>query len=131
MADIRDRRELMKLQKLSHDFSICKVTSPEEIDLTRKYCFVSRTDEEISVVCRTKYAPADTVGRSDGWRAFRVEGELDMSLVGIISEITAILAANQIPVFVVSTYNTDYFLIKKELYEKAITILDENGYAIS
>ena len=121
----------MKLQKLSHDFSICKVASLEGVDFAGKYCFISKTDEEISVVCKTKYAPADTIGRSDGWRAFRVEGELDMSLVGNISDITAILAENQIPVFVVSTYNTDYFLVKKEMYEKAITILDENGYGIS
>ena len=121
----------MKLQKLKYDFSICKVAGLEEIDFAHKFCFVSRTDDEISVVCKTKYAPANTIGRSDGWKAFRVEGELDMSLVGIISDISAILAANQIPVFVISTYNTDYFLVKKEMFEKAITLLDENGYAVS
>ena len=60
-----------------------------------------------------------------------MEGSLDFSIVGIISELTGILADNGIAVFVISTFDTDYILVKKEKYEQALTILDDIGYGIS
>ena len=59
----------------------------------------------------------------DGWKAFRIQGVLDFSLIGILAKIATVLADNGISIFVVSTYNTDYVLIKKENYQKALDIL--------
>ncbi|MBQ6529664.1 MAG: ACT domain-containing protein, partial [Clostridia bacterium] len=60
-----------------------------------------------------------------------IEGTLDFSLIGILAKISAILADNKIGIFVVSTYNTDYVLTKAENFEKAVTLLKENGYKIT
>ena len=68
--------------------------------------------------------------RDDGWRAFRIQGVLDFSLVGILSEITGILAEDKIGIFAISTFNTDYILTKKENYQKALDLLDAEGYKI-
>ena len=58
--------------------------------------------------------PKDALERDDGWRAFRIQGVLDFSLIGILSAISAVLAENHIGIFAVSTYNTDYILTKEE-----------------
>lgn len=59
----------------------------------------------------------------DGWKAFRIQGVLDFSLIGILAKIATVLADNGISILAVSTYNTDYVLIKKENYQKALDIL--------
>ena len=90
-----------------------------------------RTDEEISLVCRTESVPQDTAAREDGWRAFRIQGELDFSLIGILAGISAVLAENRIGIFVVSTYNTDYVLTKADDFERALGLLESRGYGIA
>ena len=69
-----------------------------------------------------------TLEKELGWRAFRIEGVLDFSLVGILAKLTGILAERKIPVFAVSTYNTDYLLIKKEKMPFVLQALRENEY---
>ena len=78
------------------------------IDLTRPYCFIGTTDEENSLVCPEEMVPANTVERDDGWRGFRIIGQLDFSLIGILARISKVLASNEIGIFAISTYNTDY-----------------------
>ena len=117
----------MKLEKLDYDLTICKVKTVEDIDWSRDFYFVGKTDEEISLVCRTEDTPEHTIERSDGWKGMRVQGVLDFSLVGILSEISGILAANNIGIFAVSTYNTDYILVKKEDYARALKALATAG----
>ncbi len=120
----------MKIKVLKREFTICKVTDVSQVDFSDKYCFVGKTDEELSLICSTKHAPEETISRSDGWRAFRLEGTLDFSLVGILSELTEVLATNKIPMMAVSTYNTDYILVKKENLEKALLLLEDEDYKI-
>ena len=103
----------MKLKALSYALTVCRLADASEIDLNRDFYFFERTDEELSLVCRTEDTPANTTDRDDGWRAFRIEGVLDFSLIGILSRISTILAENKIGIFAVSTYNTDYILIKE------------------
>ena len=67
---------------------------------------------------------------NDGWKAFRIQGVLDFSLIGILAKIATVLADNGISIFAVSTYNTDYVLIKKENYQKALEVLQTAGYKI-
>ena len=94
------------------------------------FCFTGRTDEEYSLVCRTQEVPFNTVAREDGWKAFRIEGTLDFSLIGILAQIADLLAKENISIFAVSTFNTDYILVKKEREEKALRKLAEQGYQI-
>ena len=120
----------MQLKRLPYDLTVCKLLDVSGIDLTKDFFFIGRTDEEISLVCRTEDTPAATTDRDDGWRGFRIEGVLDFSLIGILSKISGILADNKIGIFAVSTYNTDYILDKKENFEKALRVLGEAGYEI-
>ena len=121
----------MKLKKLPYTLTVCKLETVEQIDLNAGFYFIGRTDEEISLVCRTECTPARTLEREDGWRGFRIEGTLDFSLIGILSPIAAILAENKIGIFAVSTYITDYVLVKEENFDKAMTALGAAGYEIT
>lgn len=120
----------MQLKKLEYDLTVCKLERATDIDLSKDFYFIGRTDEEISLVCKTEDTPDNTTDRDDGWKGFRIEGVLDFSLIGILSKISGILAENEIGIFAVSTYNTDYILVKAENFEKALNVLAGAGYAI-
>ncbi len=121
----------MELKKIDKDFSVCKIKDLSQVNLKDEFYFIGRTDEELSLVCETDSAPAGTLEREDGWKAFRIQGVLDFSLIGILSKISGILADNQIGIFVVSTYNTDYVLVKEGNFEQALRILEKEGYEIA
>ena len=120
----------MEIKKLCDDFSVCRVADYSLVDLTREFVFVGKTDEEASLVCRTKDVPANVTAREDGWKAFRIQGVLDFSLIGILSAISGILAENGIGIFAVSTYNTDYIFTKAESFGRALDALARAGYVI-
>ena len=67
----------------------------------------------------------------DGWRAFRISGTMDLSLIGVLSGITKVLAENGIGVFVISTFDTDYILVRKVNAERTIDVLSLAGYVWS
>ena len=120
----------MKLKTLRYSFTVCKLLKIDNINLNTEFCFIGKTDEEISLVCKTEDTPVDTLERDDGWRGFRIEGVLDFSLIGILSELSAVLAENKIGIFAVSTYNTDYILVKEENFDRALNVLASEGYII-
>ena len=121
----------MELEKLEYDLTVCKVSDISSVDLAKDFYFIGRTDEELSLVCRTEDTPAGIVKREDGWRCFRIRGELDFSLVGILSKISGILAENRIGIFAVSTYNTDYVFVKEENFDKALSALEKGGFSVT
>lgn len=121
----------MKLKAIEHDFTVCKVRDISQVDFNDEFCFLGKTDEEISLVCRNEKTPLNTVEREDGWKAFRIEGILDFSLVGILSGISAVMAENEIGIFALSTFNTDYVLVKKHNFERAVNALREAGYEVT
>ena len=120
----------MEIRKLNQDFSVCKVMDYSLVNMDAEYSFIGKTDEEKSLVCITGDVPSNVIERDDGWKGFRIQGVLDFSLIGILSKIAEILAENSISIFAISTYYTDYVLIKKEKYQKALDILEHSGYEI-
>ena len=120
----------MELKKLPFDLTVCKVASLEDVDLSAGFFFLGKTDKELSLVCRTEDTPAHTTERDDGWNGFRIEGVLEFSMIGILSKLSGILAEHKIGLFAVSTYNTDYILVKKENFEAALEALASEGYTI-
>ena len=120
----------MELKRLSHNLTVCKVNSIKDICFDTEFFFIGKTDEEISLVCKTEDTPTGTIEREDGWNGFRIQGILDFSLIGILSKLSTILAENEIGIFAVSTYNTDYILVKSENFEKAMSVLEEQGYRV-
>ena len=118
------------LEPLEILFSVCKVTDYTGIDIDQSFVFSGRTDQEKSLVCPTAIVPDNTLARDDDWRAFRICGELDFSLIGILAKISKILAENAIGIFAISTYNTDYILTKEKNFDKALQVLADAGYEI-
>ena len=120
----------MELKKIEHELTVCKAEKISDIDLSSEFYFIGRTDEELSLVCKTDDTPDKTIERDDGWKGFRIQGVLDFSLIGILSKISGILADNKIGIFAVSTYNTDYILVKEENFDKALEVLADEGYTV-
>ena len=120
----------MRLKKLPYNITVCKVEDESSINMDADFYFVGKTDEELSLVCKTEDVPAKTIERDDDWKGFRIEGVLDFSLIGILSKISTILAENKIGIFAVSTFNTDYILVKAENFDKAMGVLTTEGYEV-
>ena len=120
----------LELKKLPYDLTVCKLSKTAGIDPDAEFYFIGKTDEELSLVCRTEDTPAGTIERDDGWKGFRIQGILDFSLIGILSKLSGILAENNIGIFAVSTYNTDYILVKAENFDRAMDVLADAGYSI-
>ena len=121
----------MELEKLDCELTVCKVPSLRELNLSADFFFIGKTDAEISLVCLTGDTPAGATARDDGWKGFRVREKLDFSLIGILSGISGLLAENRISIFAVSTYDTDYILVKAEDFDKAADVLAAGGYVVS
>lgn len=107
-----------------------EVADISDINLTSDFYFVGKTDEELSLVCKTEDTPQNTTEREDGWRGFRIQGVLDFSMIGILSKLSGILAEHKIGIFAVSTYNTDYILVKEENFERSLEVLIAEGYTV-
>ena len=120
----------MELKRIEYDLTVCKVKDISDIDMSANFYFIGKTDEELSLVCKTEDVPAETIERDDGWKGFRIQGILDFSLIGILSKLSGILAEHKIGIFAVSTFNTDYILVKKENYNRALEVLASEGYRI-
>lgn len=121
----------MELKEIQGDYTVCKIPGLSELTQeiqASQFWFFGKTDEELSLVCETALVPKKSIQREDGFRAFRIEGTLDFSLTGILSRLSAVLADHGIGIFAVSTFQTDYILVKKENYKKAIEKLKEAGY---
>ena len=120
----------MEIKAFDWDLSICKVEKVSPEDLEGDIYFLAKTDEELSLVCLTENAPDEFIERDDGWKAFRIQGVLDFSLIAILAPIADLLAQNRIGIFACSTYNTDYVLVKKENLENALKVLSKAGYEV-
>ena len=127
---IKERSEKLELMVLPEEFSVCKVSDFSEVNIDRPYCFIGNTDEEKSLICPLDIVPGNIMDRDDGWRCFRIRGELEFSLIGILSSILKVLASNEIGILAVSTYNTDYVFTKTENFQKALTALKNAGYQV-
>jgi hypothetical protein len=90
---------------------------------------ISKTASELSLILPTDYQLPDPQPKKteNGWRMFQVDAQMDFGLVGILARIVAPLKDNQIPVFVVSTYDTDYVMVKDDKLTEAIKVLNDES----
>ena len=124
------KNDTITLQPLAPRFAICKVPDYSGLDLSVPFCLTGATDEELSLVCPEEHVPENALVRDDGWRAFRIIGQLDFSLTGILAGIAKVLADERIGIFAVSTFNTDYVLTKEENFDRALSALEAAGYTV-
>jgi len=120
----------LRLHVLDQRLSVCKCEHVPTDLLDCDFCSITRTANEVSVVCETARVPSNTTAREDGWRALMVCGPLDFGLIGILAKIASALAEAGVPLFAVSTFDTDYILVKEELLQTAIAALRDGGCAI-
>ena len=120
----------MILKKLNIPLSVIQVDDINSIDFSLTPLFLGKTEDELSVVLPTKSVPATTLAREDNWSGIKIEGVLDFSLVGILAKISTLLADNNISIFAVSTYNTDYVLVKEQVCTKAVEVLRNQQYEV-
>ena len=120
----------MNLELLTAEFSVLKVADGAHLP-AKGFAFTARTDLEYSLVCETEHAPSAHLAREDGWRAFRVAGQLDFSLIGILAELAGALAEAGISVFCLSTYDTDYLLVKADSLARARGALSARGHVFA
>ena len=121
----------MELNVLPCRMTVCKVADLTDVHTDGEIFFIGKTDEEVSLVCKTEDAPQNTIAREDGWRCFRIAGTLDFSLTGILAGIADILAEHSIGLFAVSTFNTDYIFVKEENFRTALELLRQAGYPVN
>lgn len=127
-----DRAESkLKLAVLACRLSVCRYAELPPVPPAGAFVSVTQTADEVSLVCETESVPAGAVAREDGWRAFKVAGPLDFGLVGILAKIASALADAAVPLFAVSTYDTDYVLVKGESLDAAIRALREVGCEVA
>ena len=120
----------MTLEMLPMRFAVCKLKDFTRADPALPFCFCARTEAECSWVGPEEDVPENVLQREDGWRAFRVAGQLDFSLVGILSQISGVLARARVGIFAISTFDTDYILTKEENWQTALDALREAGFAL-
>ena len=122
----------LELSVLPSRLAVCRLaagTRPPEWALAGSFLSVSVTSEETSVVCEEGRVP-DGVQADTDWRTFKVAGPLDFSLTGILLAIAAPLAEAGVGIFAVSTYDTDYVLVKQDSLDRAVSALRSAGHIV-
>jgi uncharacterized protein len=122
----------LKMSLIDKKYAVCRLDIIDKIpewSTCGGFFSITRTSDELSIVCCEDYV-ADNIKCEKGWRILKVEGPLEFSLTGILSAISTILASNGISIFAVSTYDTDFILVKDEDVDKSIQALTENGYEV-
>lgn len=122
----------LSLKVLPEILAVCRLPADADVPpwaVAGRFFSITRTADEMSVVCPEPSIP-ETVESATGWRALKVEGPLDFSLTGVLSSLAGPLAEAGIPIFTLSTYETDYLLVKGERLEAAVAVLREAGHRV-
>jgi hypothetical protein len=125
-------KAFLTLTVLPHLYAICRLDASAAVPAwcgPGPFVSVSRTEEELSIVCLEANVPSD-VTCEEGWRIFRCEGPLDFELPGIMASLAGPLAEADVPIFPIATYETDYVLVKEQHLETAINALTGYGHAV-
>ncbi|MEL7061493.1 MAG: ACT domain-containing protein, partial [Acidobacteriota bacterium] len=120
----------LRLTVLADTLAICRLDADARIPRWARqsdFLTISRTPEELSVVCIDEDAP-ESVRCQRGWRAIRVVGTLDLSLIGVLAALAGPLADARIGVFSISTFDTDYLLVRAARLDDAIAVLENAGH---
>jgi hypothetical protein len=123
-----------ELETLGATHAVCRLEPDEEVPAWAQIrdgalLSVTRGAGELSVVCE-ETLPPQNVDRTPGWRAIRVRGSLEHSLTGVLLSLAAPLAKAEIPIFAVSTYETDYVLVPGLQLKRALEALAEVGHVV-
>lgn len=122
----------LTLSLLEDKFAVCRLNINDSIPswgTKGEFFSITKTLDELSIVCSENNVPND-IKCERGWKALKIEGPLDFSLIGILSKISSLLAKEGISIFAISTYDTDYILVKENHIENAVSALLRNEYDV-
>lgn len=122
----------LTMKLLKEKYSICRLDKNNPIPawaIKEDFFSITKTEDELSIVCLKDNVPNSVKCETD-WKILKVEGPLDFSLVGILSSISSLMAKEKISIFALSTYDTDYILVKENDVEAAISTLIKNNYNV-
>ncbi len=122
----------LTLTLLPDTFAICRLGTNSEIPhwaIAGEFFSITRTADELSIVCRQGNV-LEGIRCEKGYRCFKVEGPLEFALTGILYSLTTPLAQAGVSVFAVSTFDTDYLLVKEDTLESAVGALKSAGHQV-
>ncbi|MEO1350941.1 MAG: ACT domain-containing protein [Cyanobacteria bacterium J06635_15] len=122
----------LSLMVMAQSLAVCRLPAQAKVPdwaMQGQFFAVTRTPEELSIVCEQAQVPPEVLYERD-WRSLKVFGPLDFSLTGILSAIATPLASAEISIFALSTYDTDYVLIKAEKLDAAVAVLSAAGHTV-
>ncbi len=125
---MRNQYKDLKLSIVPGVLAICRLEKGCAVPswaLDSVFFSVNQTPDELSIVCEENLVPK-SVKKSEAWRAFKVDGPLDLTLTGVVASISKVLAGKRIPIFVISTYDTDYILVQVRDFDRAKKVLAES-----
>ena len=121
---IAQKRNLT-LSLMPDSYAVCRLAPDSKVPewaYQGSFFSISKTSDELSIVVDQRFAPAG-IKKAENWKGFKIEGPLDFSITGILAALSKTLADNQIPLFSISTFDTDYILVESKYYEKAKQVL--------
>ena len=123
----------MKLEAVGVRLAVCRLDAgsdvPPWVDQSREFTSVTRTIDELSVVCSREYVP-EGVPMEGPWRAFKVKGPIVMTLIGVVAALANPLADSGISIFALSTFDTDYVLVHEPDFDAAVNALTRAGHVV-
>lgn len=123
----------MHLEAVEIRLAVCRLDAasdvPPWVDRSREFTSVTRTKDELSVVCARDDVP-DGVPMEGPWRALRVKGPLVMTLIGVVAALANPLANAGISIFAISTFDTDYILVHEPDFDAAVGALTQAGHVV-
>src|SRR5512147_2541007 len=122
----------MNLIVLPDPLAICRLGPAEDVPewaMIGEFVSITHTSDELSIVCADEHVPSDVKADRE-WRALKVEGPLDLALTGVLASLANPLAGAQINIFAVSTFDTDYLLVKEYNLARACDVLRQAGHVV-
>lgn len=124
--------KILTMRLLKEKYGVCRLDKTDLIPEWSKdsdFFSITKTSDELSIVCFQDSIPNDVKCERD-WRILKIEGPLDFSLIGILASISTVLAQNGISIFAISTYDTDYILVKDKDINNAVEALVNERYEV-
>ena len=115
----------LTLSLMPDTYAVCRLAPDSKVPewaYQGSFYSISKTSDELSIVVDQRFAPAG-IKKAENWKGFKIEGPLDFSITGILAALSKTLADNKIPLFCVSTFDTDYILVESKYYEQAKKVL--------
>jgi hypothetical protein len=124
---------MLTITILTDTFAICRLSPAEDVPewaMIGEFVSITHTADELSIVCTEENVPSE-VKADRGWRVLKVEGPLDLALTGVLASLANPLAEAKINIFAVSTFDTDYLLVKGYNVDRACEVLRQAGHVVA